>query len=263
MNQETKVLSEDILYYMIKGRYFDYSTLAEIAKLSPKLYDAIENHYDINIAIQLRTKIIEEQLSETTLVQEDHCDACDAALWLTTSPAARSGEQRLTDEQQKKFIELVSKNEQDRTVEDLYNAGVIRPDYTLESMFARLSEDLHYIRSNAFLAEWLNCGYMSERTIRKICSSVSSEEDPILIKHMKLINMSYAVVYDERCDVSDCYLPFAELGGSFYKANFEDAVLGGATAYDAQFEDCGRRDDDSAFIAELIGRGVRGLYSEE
>lgn len=202
---------------------------------------------------------------------------------LQTNPAGRSNVERLSIKQKDAFIELICRSECERTPQNLWDAGIVRPDWSFRRFMRRwlkikTAHKVFYL-SDAFLQKWLTVGYIStsdlptEDISRPICKNGEKlmyyERNLSCAHHIydyrNFINMSCAIVKDSCCFLWGCYLPYATFNDvDFYKAIIKNCILKGATAYGSDFQDCNDyRDADWHVLRHLVGCGMTGIHLED
>jgi hypothetical protein len=164
---------------------------------------------------------------------------------LIGNPAKRYQIQRLNYNKQKAFLELLATPERDRTAQQLFRSGVVRPDLCIDDFQQTwndfVEDDLkeHYL-SNRFLQTWLTRGYISLNEIRHSQKCQEGQlEHRCNCDNRDFVNMACAIVDDGGCVLYDCYLPYAQFDNTtFYKAVIDNCVLDGVTAFDSSFKRC-------------------------
>jgi Pentapeptide repeats (8 copies) len=171
---------------------------------------------------------------------------------LVKSPMPRGGNSRLSEAQQIGFLDLIRKPESERTMHDLFEAGVVTRDDVDHPR-------LDYIKSDEFLREWLRTGYVHNEQIqnwypinltyadfRGALSGGPSPDDPFNVEGVSF----------ENCDMR--YASLDEI--RFFNCNLRNADLQGATMYGGHVEDCnGQQDNDVLVANQLRDRGLIGL----
>jgi Pentapeptide repeats (8 copies) len=185
-------------------------------------------------------------------------DLVTALQLLVHGPVERGASFRLSQAQQISFLDLIQKPECERTIRDLFEAGVMTRDDFDHPQF-------DYIKSDKFLLEWLKTGYVYDAEDR------IHSWYPINLTHadfnraISAASMSHDRSTVGQVDFRNCKMSGAALDRvHFYKCNFTDADLHDATIYGGGVEDCnGRRDCGHYVVRELEEMGLRGFLQSD
>lgn len=199
---------------------------------------------------------------------------------LDNNPAKRPNIQRLDALQKDAFLKLIRTDEWERTARDLWDAGIVRPDWSLNRFMRHWTtipqSNGEFYLSDEFLKKWLATGTISHNDLPSVAEAISynntahglrsyrrnhTSDDYDIYDGNRFINMMCAVIDDRQCFLWRCYLPYAKFDSTdFYKAFIKSCVLDGATAYESSFEDCnGFRDCDWHVLRHLVSHGMVGI----